>query len=302
VYDIATLLHPTSGVASRAVVMELVNGTPLVELIGPAMTREDVERVGIGLIGALTAYHSAGLAHLDIHDGNVMVATDSVKVLDPLYYETAWFRSTATRDKQQARDVRQARDVLLQMVHGGSIPTTAAHVFNQATVRPTLELLRTELERALSAGTVFGVGSAAETVASTTPPDLGTEAKHRELRAAYSTWLVEVRSWLKSTLGVGLKLEASGDPIASHEGQDPDQPRRLDAAKLQVLFLEQNPSRVGKVNDLSAVIGLGGLAKPQTAEQHRVFGRRIIAVTTARLKELDAFQVSIADWLAIGPR
>lgn len=253
-----------------------------------------VERVGLALLGALAAYHSVGLAHLDVHDGNVMVAKDSVKVLDPLYYETAWFRSTATREKQQARDVRQARDVLLQMVHSGAIPTDAAQAFDRATGRPTLELLRKELERAVDAAIVGDdepVGA---------QPDVGAEAKHR-LRAAYSTWFVEARSWLKATLGFGLKLEASGDPIASHEGEDTDQSRRLDAAKLQVLFLDQHKTRISQVNELSAVIGLGGLPKPQTREQQRAFGSRIIAVTSARLNKLGTFQASVADWLAGGP-
>ena len=65
-----------------------------------------------------------------------------------------------------------------------------------------------------------------------------------------------------------------------------------------MLFLDQHKTRISQVNELSAVIGLGGLPKPQTREQQRAFGSRIIAVTSARLNKLDTFQASVADWLA----
>lgn len=296
VFDTTTLTNPATDAASRAVVMELVNGTPLVELIGPSLSPGHVRRIGFGLLDALEAYHGAGLAHLDVHDGNVMVSENSIKLLDPLYYETSMFFS-ATRDKQQSRDVRQARDVLVQMINSGSIPEAAALVFNQTTVRPSLELLRQELGRALTPAGAVNAAHSVQLIAPHAPPDDVRETKHRELRTAYVEWFVQVRSWLNATFDFGLRLESTGDPLTSLDGTMPKLRRRLEAAKLQVLFLDQAPKRITKVKELSAAIGYGG-PKPRTTDQHRAFGTRIISVVTARLKVLADLQGEVAEWLS----
>lgn len=156
VFEVTRLTHPASAAPSSVVVMELIEGTPLAERIGTPMSREEMLRVGYALVDALDAYHRENLAHLDLHDGNVVVGASNVKILDPLYYDTDALRSTATREKQQARDVRAARDVLVQLVFGaeklGAISLDRAHEFLRATAHatPSLDVLRTELEKALS--------------------------------------------------------------------------------------------------------------------------------------------------------
>lgn len=156
VFEVSRLSHPTTALASSVVVMELVEGTPLAEAIGTPMSRETMLMIGRSLVDALGAYHRANLAHLDLHDGNVMVSGSSVKVLDPLYYDTEALRSTATRERQQSRDVGAVRDVLLQLVFGaatvGAIAQERANEFLRATAlaAPSLDLLRTELEKAIA--------------------------------------------------------------------------------------------------------------------------------------------------------
>ncbi|MDQ3300590.1 MAG: protein kinase [Myxococcota bacterium] len=156
VFEVTRLKHPTSAAPSSVVVMELIEGTPLAERIGTSMTREEMLRVSYALVDALDAYHHANLAHLDLHDGNVMVGASTVKVLDPLYYDTDALRSTATRERQQARDVRAVRDVLVQLVYGaekvGATSIGRANEFLCATGdgTPRLDVLRAELEKALS--------------------------------------------------------------------------------------------------------------------------------------------------------
>jgi tRNA A-37 threonylcarbamoyl transferase component Bud32 len=293
VYEVASLKHPETQAVSEAVVMELVDGTPLVELITPTISPPDIRRIGRGLLDALDAYHSAGLAHLDVHDGNVVVSEKLVKVLDPLYCTTVSLRSTATRDKQQGRDIRDARDILIQMLHAGAIPRESAHSFERATARPTLDLLSMELERALETqATVATLVTAQGIDEKELVSDVG------ETREAYIAWFVEVRSWLQATFGFGRRLEATGDPIAANAGTDPEQSRRLTAAKLRVLFLDGDSARKDNVTKLSSPIGFGGAPKPATPLEQRTFGRRITNVALARLEELDKFQDRIAQWLS----
>lgn len=148
------------------------------------MTREEMLRIGNALVDALDAYHHANLAHLDLHDGNVMVGASTVKVLDPLYYDTDALRSTATREKQQARDVRAVRDVLVQLVYGaervGAISMGRAGEFLRATGEgtPSLNVLRTEIEKASS----VEPPATAIRAAATTPV---TAAREDVLRGTY---------------------------------------------------------------------------------------------------------------------
>ncbi len=96
-----------------AVVMEYVPGSILEEILhGPDLDRTQAREIGLGLVSAVTAYHSNGLAHTDLHDENVVVSDHTVKVIDPLYFETAAMQSTASRTSLQRRDNRNLRDLL----------------------------------------------------------------------------------------------------------------------------------------------------------------------------------------------
>lgn len=79
---------------------------------------------------------------MDLHAANVIIGDAIVKVLDPLYLATGDFRSTATRESQQARDARDLRDLLVQMLHLGAVPIEAAQQFERETIRPTAGHLR----------------------------------------------------------------------------------------------------------------------------------------------------------------
>ena len=122
----------------------------------------------------------------------------------------------------------------------------------------------------------------------------------RELRTAYAVWFGEIGAWLNSILGIGLELEASGVPVTSKSDGGSDHLRRLDAAKWQVLLLDTAAARSLRVKQLSAVTGLGDAPKPTTSSQHVAFGRRLVAVATTRLLELEAFQQRITNWFQTG--
>lgn len=194
VFEVTRLTHPASATPSSVVVMELIEGTPLAERIGTSMTREEMLRIGYALVDALDAYHHANLAHLDLHDGNVMVGASTVKVLDPLYYDTDALRSTATREKQQARDVRAVRDVLVQLVYGaervGAISMGRASEFLRATGEgtPSLDVLRAELEKTPSVEQPAPPTRAATTSVSTAREDV-LRGSYQRLRQVHKTTL-----------------------------------------------------------------------------------------------------------------
>lgn len=156
VHDVAAIRDPTTGSRVHAVIMELVEGPTLAEAMGQRMSASEARRIGNALLDAIGAYHATGLAHMDLHDGNVVVG-EAVKVIDPLYIETALFASTTSREQRQQRDLRQLRDLLGQMLLLGAVPLEDAHRFERETAQPTLELLRAKFGEALQG---FGAISA----------------------------------------------------------------------------------------------------------------------------------------------
>ena len=73
VHDVVEMNAP-DGSHSSAVVMELLEGPTLNErLNGEKLTREEVESLLTGLVSGLVAIHEAGIAHRDVHTGNVII-------------------------------------------------------------------------------------------------------------------------------------------------------------------------------------------------------------------------------------
>lgn len=116
VYEVTRTRDPVTDTVTDAVVMELIDGVVLRERLCRAVDLADATRIGIALIDAVEQYHENHIAHMDLHDGNVIVGVDSVKVLDPLYLDTALFSSTATREVHQRRELRALRDLICQVL------------------------------------------------------------------------------------------------------------------------------------------------------------------------------------------
>lgn len=150
VYHVTKINDPVTGGVLDAVVMELIEGDKLEDRLGRALADTDVQRIGRNLLDGVGAYHAHGLAHLDLHAGNVMVGTTAVKILDPLYFETAVLTSTATREAQQGTDLRNLQDLLRRLLEVGPVPLEAVSRFLRETSRPNLELLRRGFEDAFN--------------------------------------------------------------------------------------------------------------------------------------------------------
>jgi hypothetical protein len=96
--------------------MELVDGVVLCDRLRTTVDLADSTRIGVALVDAVAQYHEHQIAHMDLHEGNVIIGIESVKVLDPLYLDTALFASTATREALQRRDLQALRDLLCQVL------------------------------------------------------------------------------------------------------------------------------------------------------------------------------------------
>src|ERR1051325_1556763 len=116
VYEVTQIKDPLTGRDTDAVVMELVDGVVLCDRLRTTVDLADSTRIGVALVDAVAQYHEHQIAHMDLHEGNVIIGIESVKVLDPLYLDTALFASTATREAHQRRDLQALRDLLCQVL------------------------------------------------------------------------------------------------------------------------------------------------------------------------------------------
>lgn len=162
VFDVAKVLDPVTKVVLDAVVMELVEGQSLNERRGQAMPRSEALRIGNALLDAIAAYHSCGLAHLDLHDGNVIVGERFVKVIDPMYFETVAMKSDGTRETLQQREIRRARDILVDLLRISDLPMEDVTHFERAVTRPSLQVLRNEFRIALEGSALIGEQTAVD--------------------------------------------------------------------------------------------------------------------------------------------
>jgi tRNA A-37 threonylcarbamoyl transferase component Bud32 len=151
VHVVTYVLDPTTRTPTTAIVMQYVNGSTLEERLQQVLSINDVQRIGMALLGVVDAYHRNNLAHLDLHAGNVIISDTDVKVIDPSCSGTEFFRSTATRANQQARDIRDVRDLLRRALQQSWIPLPRVMQFIADTASADLALLRCSFENLFTA-------------------------------------------------------------------------------------------------------------------------------------------------------
>jgi hypothetical protein len=131
VYSIEKVDDPASGEVLDAVVMELLEGRDLSKrLRGPRFDRDELVRIGIGIIAGIEHIHSQGLAHGDLHEGNVMLCADGPKIIDILYLDTLAGLSTISRDVRITRDLVSLRLLLRQLLAHSELDPGEATEFN----------------------------------------------------------------------------------------------------------------------------------------------------------------------------
>jgi serine/threonine-protein kinase RIO1 len=116
VYGAAWLRHPKTGLVEPAIMMELLDGEPLLSWSAVQHDREAALHVAWGLLNGIAAMHAAGLHHGDLHARNVLVLRDGqAKVIDWRYQDTFLARSTASREQLIEDDARHAIDRVVSL-------------------------------------------------------------------------------------------------------------------------------------------------------------------------------------------
>lgn len=118
VYFIARLENPIDGSVSNALVMEWLEGRKLEELLGRNISIADAEKLCRGIVAGIKHFHDSGVAHSDLHEGNVLVTSDFIpKIIDAdeERYATLLRLSNNSIDKAIKEDLRYCGDLVFKI-------------------------------------------------------------------------------------------------------------------------------------------------------------------------------------------
>jgi serine/threonine protein kinase len=131
VYSLTQVPDPESGVLVDCVVMEFIDGETLDDLFeSKRLDLPELRRIGHGILNGLEHIQLQGLAHGDLHNGNIMVTDTAVKIIDILYRDTLAMLSTVKRDERLQRDLRAVRIMLQDMMAHSELDPAEAGEFN----------------------------------------------------------------------------------------------------------------------------------------------------------------------------
>lgn len=154
VYEFAEVEPPEPAGRHPAVLMEAFPGEKLGKrLAGVMFSRGEVRAVGLGLLDGLAAIHRAGIAHGDLHDGNVLVAANGeVRIIDILYRGSLAVLSTASREEKVRKDVRSLLAMLAEVLfHSDLDPEASQRLRRLARDSLDLDVLRSAFDESLAA-------------------------------------------------------------------------------------------------------------------------------------------------------
>jgi tRNA A-37 threonylcarbamoyl transferase component Bud32 len=140
VYEVVQARDPAgSDQVVDAVIMQLLSGGTLADALrGPMFSVEEAERLGFAILSGIEAIHGVGLAHGDLHEGNVMLDKNvGAKIIDILYRGTLATLPTTTREQHFTRDLDSVRGLLGLVLNHTNIAFEAAHAYREATLSIT---------------------------------------------------------------------------------------------------------------------------------------------------------------------
>lgn len=108
---------PATRAPATGIVLELVRGATLdAALKGPTFPFDVALQLGTALCDGIYAIHKAGLAHGDLHEGNVMIDSNELKIIDILYYDSLATLSTQPREQKLRNDTFELRRLLRKIL------------------------------------------------------------------------------------------------------------------------------------------------------------------------------------------
>jgi hypothetical protein len=125
VISLDTVEDPDSGELVPGIVMELIEGVTLsTRLQGPKFSVDEARKLGVAIATAVAHIHEQGMEHGDLHDANVMVANDKIKVIDLLYTDSLALLSSGSRAQRLRSDQGRLRLLLQHIIAHTAVTTT----------------------------------------------------------------------------------------------------------------------------------------------------------------------------------
>ncbi len=132
-----------------AIIMEWLEGSTLEELLaGDRVSLPDVIRICEGVLDGMDHMHKAGVAHRDLHEGNILLTDGGPKIIDidATRENSLGKMSTSPRQNVLNADVDLCRRILFQVVRRSTIDLDRVVDFNSAIqAARSLEDMRTIL-------------------------------------------------------------------------------------------------------------------------------------------------------------
>ena len=134
-----------------ALVMEYVSGESFEDWLGRSgKSKSEIQRVLMGLVDGIEAFHNVDLAHQDLHARNIRVSAGVAKIIDPMAFDPATVLTTALTHEKRLKDLRDLRYLCQQALCGISGNLTQIGNFAmQYTNATTLNTLRENLRMAI---------------------------------------------------------------------------------------------------------------------------------------------------------
>ena len=157
VHYISRVTAPGESTELDCVVMELLKGGTVEDHINSGtIARASAARIIASVIEGVTHMHSAGIVHDDIHEANVMVHGEVVKIIDLLYRDNLALLSTASEETRVRNDLTGLRSlielVLARSEYGEAI---AKRFVANVAIPPTLESVANTASDILGDGSEF---------------------------------------------------------------------------------------------------------------------------------------------------
>jgi len=118
VYCVETVIDPKTNDKCDCIVMELINGETLESYLNNnnKLSDADTRRISTGIIDGIEHIHLQGMAHRDLHEQNVMISKESVKIIDILYHGTLAELSSSSKELRIREDNLQLRHIIGQII------------------------------------------------------------------------------------------------------------------------------------------------------------------------------------------
>jgi tRNA A-37 threonylcarbamoyl transferase component Bud32 len=131
VFQVTKTEHPTTGNVVDAVVMEWLDGATLGDRLGQSslFPASDARKICDGVLNGIAHLHSNGVAHSDLHPGNVVLTAHGPKIIDINYSSAQSLArlTTMSRKLQIEADIAQAASIVGRVVAKSAIDLQFYH-------------------------------------------------------------------------------------------------------------------------------------------------------------------------------